>query len=274
MLIDFHTHAFPDALAGKAIPRLAAVGGIRPEGGGTVSDLIRHMDECGSDVSVVLNIATNPRQQHNVNSFAIETNAHPRLRALGSLNPDSDCISAEARRLADAGIRGVKIHPDYMGAYVDDEKFDAVYRAALENDLFVVSHSGWDFASPDCPHCTPERILRVLKRFPGLRFVAAHMGANRFWDDAERLLIGKDLWIDTSLAVMFHLDPKQGERMLTGHDPDKILFGSDFPWARPDVTRDYLNALSIPETLRRKIFSENALALLGEKPTGGKESMT
>ena len=108
MIIDFHTHAFPDKVAEKAIPKLASIGGIDCFGNGTVASLVSRMDEWGVDRAVVLNIATHPKQQTNVNNFAIEINStHERLYALGSIHPDSENIADEARRLADAGIRGI-----------------------------------------------------------------------------------------------------------------------------------------------------------------------
>lgn len=266
MLIDFHTHAFPDALAEKAIPKLAAIGNIENVGNGKISDLIAHMDEYGVDRSVVLNIATNPHQEQKVNSFAIECMKHPRLYALGSLNPDSENIASEARRLADAGIKGIKLHPDYMERAIDAPEFDAVFRAAIENDLFVVTHSGWDFYSPDFIHCTPERIVKVTEKFPRLRLVAAHMGANRLWDDVERLLVGrKNIWIDTSLAAPFDLDRNKARRIIENHDPERVLFGSDFPWFTPKQSYEYLTALGISDSLMKKICSENAIKLLGDK---------
>ena len=262
MVIDFHTHAFPDELAKKAIPKLAANGNIANVGDGTVRSLLAEMGRSGVDRAVILNIATNAKQQTNVNNFAIATkNTYPRLYTLGSIHPDSENI--EAKRLKDAGIRGIKIHPDYISTFIDDPKMDRVYAACVANDLFVASHSGWDFVSPDVIHCTPERIINVLDRFPTLRFVAVHMGANTLWDDTERLLIGrKNLWIDTSLASPFKLDKKQAERMLLGHDPDHILFGSDFPWFSEKDSFDYLDSLNIPESLKKKIRGENALALM------------
>lgn len=267
MIIDFHTHAFPDRVAEKAIPKLAGIGGIDCFGDGTVGSLVSRMDEWGIDRAVVLNIATNPKQQTNVNNFAIEINTnHPRLYALGSIHPDSENIAEEARRLANAGIRGIKLHPDYMERPIDDEKYDAIFRACLANDLFVISHCGWDFISPDFIHCTPERIVKVLEKFPALRFVAAHMGANQQWDDVERLLVGRDnVWFETSLAPLFQLDRKQAERILTGHNPERLLFGSDFPWYKMDEEREYVESLAIPAELKAKIYSENAIALLGDK---------
>jgi len=267
LTIDFHTHAFPDAVAAKAIPKLAGIGGIDCFGDGTIRSLEERMREWGVDRAVVLNIATNPRQQTNVNNFAIEINTnHPSLYALGSIHPASDCIASEAKRLRDAGIRGIKLHPDYMETPIDDEAYDPIFAACVENDLFVVTHSGWDFISPDFIHCTPERIVRVMEKFPSLRLVAAHMGANQQWDEVERLLVGREnLWIETSLAPMFHLDKGQAVRILTNHDPSRLLFGSDFPWYRMDEERAYLESLALPAALWEKISSGNALQLLGDK---------
>ena len=266
MIMDFHTHAFPDAVAEKAIPKLAGIGKLEPLGNGTVSGLIEKMDKWHIDRAVVLNIATNPRQQTNVNNFAIEINGFMgRLYSLGSLNPDSDNIMEEARRLRDSGIRGIKIHPDYMGAVIDDDRFDPVYRACTENDLFVISPSGWDFISPDLIHCTPEGICRVLDKYPTLRFIAAHLGACKQWDEVERRLVGRDnLWLETSLAPAFGLDKQIFARILRSHAPDRLLFGSDFPWCSPASSRDYIDSLDISDELKKAIFSENALKLMGE----------
>ncbi len=262
MIIDFHTHAFPDEVAKKAIPKLAAASGLECQSDGTVSGLISRMDEAGIDRAVVLNIATNPKQQTNVNNFAIEINKNERLYSLASLNPLCDNIKEEAKRLREAGIRGIKIHPDYMGPTIDDDSYAPIFSACIDNDLFVVTHSGWDFISPDFIHCSPERIAKVLNKFPDLRLVAAHMGANKQWDEVESNLIGKNIWLDTSLVPLSGLSGEQFLRMLKNHDPDKILFGSDFPWCSMTKELEYIESLGISTEIRAKIYSENALRLL------------
>ena len=73
MIIDFHTHAFPDQIAERAVGKLAAIANLEPQHDGTVSDLLRKMEKSGVDASVILNIATNPKQMTNVNNFAIDT---------------------------------------------------------------------------------------------------------------------------------------------------------------------------------------------------------
>ena len=75
MLIDFHTHCFPDKIAPSAIAKLENVsGGLRSYTNGTLNDTQRAMKEYGVDISVVLNIATNAHQQKSVNDFAAQIN--------------------------------------------------------------------------------------------------------------------------------------------------------------------------------------------------------
>ena len=74
MIIDFHTHIFPDKLAGKVIPMLAERSGITPNSDGTFSDTCAKLAEWGFDGAVFLNIATAPRQQNTINNTAAEIN--------------------------------------------------------------------------------------------------------------------------------------------------------------------------------------------------------
>lgn len=61
-IIDFHTHAFPDALADGAVKVLQQKGGIAVHLGGRISSLLESMDRLGVEKSVVCSIATKPSQ--------------------------------------------------------------------------------------------------------------------------------------------------------------------------------------------------------------------
>jgi len=264
MLIDFHTHAFPDKIAPKAIPQLAERAKYQPETDGTVTDLLRKMDLWQVDKSVVCNIATNPRQQTNVNDFAIRTAAEygNRLFPLGSVHPDSECIAGEMERICKAGLRGIKLHPDYMQHTFDEPVYTLILDMAAQLGLFVIIHTGFDVYSPQKIHAAPEHILTVLQRHPGLKLVCAHYGSNCFWDKAEEKLVGQNLWIDTSMGCREGLSPSQAKRILENHDSDRILFGSDCPWCSARQNAEYLESLGLHADLLDKIFSKNALTLL------------
>lgn len=116
MLIDTHTHCFPDALAPRAIDSLSGESKQLAHTDGTLSGLISSMDEYGVDKSFVLNIATNPRQQDNVNKFAVAINNYNgRIVSFGSINPDCPDKKAAAKQIKESGLYGIKLHPDFMG---------------------------------------------------------------------------------------------------------------------------------------------------------------
>ena len=76
MRFCFHTHCFPDKLAPRAMAVLAENAekfGSVPHTDGTAAGAEKLLRRAGIDGALVCNIATNPRQEHNVNSFAIET---------------------------------------------------------------------------------------------------------------------------------------------------------------------------------------------------------
>ena len=265
MIIDFHTHAFPETLAPKALPVLASRVGYAPYGTGTAEDLIQKMDESGTDLSVVCNIATNPKQQTNVNNFAIETMEHygSRLICLGSVHPASDNIENELIRLKNAGIPGIKLHPDYMETTIDSPDFDPIFEKCTELGLFIIIHAGFDVCSSKKVHASPDMILRRLEKSPHIRLVCAHFGANMMWDETEEKLCGKNLWIDTSMGVLEGLSKVQAKRIIEKHGSERVLFGTDFPWCDPKTNIDYIKSLGLSDDALEKIFFKNAEELLG-----------
>ena len=72
MIIDFHTHIFPDRIAEKTIKMLSEKGGIPPFSNGSTEGLLNAMEIAGTDISVTLPVLTNPSQFDSVNSFAAE----------------------------------------------------------------------------------------------------------------------------------------------------------------------------------------------------------
>lgn len=265
MVIDFHTHCFPEKIVEKAISKLSAVGNIKNLTDGTADGMIRMMDECGIDYSVVCNIATNPRQQENVNNFAIYLKEHyDRLIPLGSVNPDNDekNIREELLRIRTAGIKGIKIHPDYMGHAIDEDCYKPIFRACCDFDMFVVTHAGWDFISPDNIAATPCRIRKVIDEFSELKLVAAHFGGNRLWTDVIKYLSGRHVWFDTALGYAERMGADMAKSIIDAHDPEKILLGSDCPWSSPKNEYDFIMGLDITDEEKQNITFKNAQRLL------------
>ncbi len=261
MIIDFHTHAFPDKIAMGAIETLAAKAHIPAYTNGTVSDTDKKMKEWNVDKRVMLSIATNPGQQRNVNNFAIETNSDSVI-AFGSVHPDAPDALVELERIKSAGLKGVKFHPEYQNFYIDDKKMFPLYDACRSLGLVMVFHAGMDLGFAGSLKAPPHRSKNVIKSFPGAKIVFAHMGGASMSDEVLDELAGMDCLFDTAFSI-YDLKKETAEKIISKHGAEKILFGSDCPWERSCDSLEYVDSLAISADKKELIYSKNAIRLLG-----------
>ncbi len=261
MLIDFHTHCFPEKIAEKAISKLSfASGGMIPNTDGTPKGLLALMDKEGVDISVILNIATNAKQQTNVNDFAVSINSD-RLIAFGSVFPDSPDALDELERIHAMGLLGIKLHPDYQGFSVDDPKMKPIYQKTAELGLVTVFHAGFDYGFPPPYGATPDKLAQALPWFEGAPVIAAHFGGLGCFEGVLEHLCGKDIYFDTSFGCG-QLPRYYAEKIIKTHGADRILFGTDCPWHTPTLEKRLLATLDLSEEECKLIFSNNAKKLL------------
>lgn len=262
MLIDFHTHAFPEKIAEKAIEKLSFVsGGLTPYTNGTFFDLKRLFKESGIDKGVVLSIATNAHQQKSVNDFAAAINDNENIFAFGSVYPFSEDALKELERIKELGLKGIKLHPDYQGFSIDDKKMKPIYKKIGELGLITVFHAGQDYGFNPPYGATPEKTARALDWFSS-PVVAAHFGGVGCGEDVLKYLCGRDIYFDTSFG--YATQPKYyAQKIIDSHGADKILFGTDSPWQTAEMEMRLLNTLSISSGDFEKITHLNAEKLLG-----------
>ncbi len=260
MLIDFHTHCFPDKIAERAIEKLSfACGGITPNTDGTVGSLKSLMANQGVDKAVVLSIATNAHQQASVNDFAASINGG-NIISFGSVFPDSKNVLYELERIKELGLKGVKLHPDYQGFSVDEEKMKPIYKKISELGLITVFHAGFDYGFPPPYGATPDKMARALRWFES-PVIAAHWGGLDCGSDVIQYLCGKNIYFDTSFG--YGTIPKYfAEKIIETHGTDKILFGTDTPWHTAEMELKLLNTLHLSEEDKEKITHKNAEKLL------------
>lgn len=262
MVIDFHTHAFPDAIAPRAMQTLSyAAGGLKPQTEGTVDSLKEQLQTDGVDMAVVLSIATNPTQQKKVNDFAISVNEDPMLFAFGSVHPQAEDALEELERIHTAGLKGVKFHPEYQGFYADDEKMKPIYQKISQLGLITLFHAGQDIGFLPPYHAMPEHLLGALKWLDG-PVVAAHWGGMGCHQEVIEKLCGENLYFDLSFGYGL-IPKKQAQLIVEKHTPDRLLFGSDLPWHRPVWEKRLLDTLDLSDGDKDKIYYQNARKLLG-----------
>lgn len=267
MVIDFHTHAFPDKIAERTIDILEE-NTLRESGkkskavrAGDVAGLRALMAQDGVELSVVLPIATTVTQSGSINRFAKELNAQPGLISFGSVHPMQADWEAVLEEIHAMGLLGIKLHPEYQKANIDELESVRILKKCAELGLIVVVHAGADIGMPPPVHCRPKQLRSALEQAPGIRLVAAHMGGWRMWDDVERYLVRQPLFFDTSFSVT-QMAPEQARRIIENHGADRILFGTDSPWEAPRDTLAALAGLELSAAELEKIQYKNAAKLL------------
>ncbi len=262
MVIDFHTHAFPDKIANRAVEGLSiASGGLMPQTDGTVDSLKAQMQKDGVDISVVLGIATNPKQQKNLNNFATEINKQDCFVGFGSIHPDAEDALYELERIKALGLKGVKLHPEYQNFFVDDEKMKPIYKKISQLGLITVFHAGQDIGFNEPFHCMPKNLENALKWFDS-PVVAAHWGGWCCAKEVLKHLCGKEnLWFDISFGYGTMLKG-DAQRIVENHTADRLLFGSDMPWHRPSWEMRLVETLDVSAEDKEKIYYKNAAKLL------------
>lgn len=259
-IIDIHTHVFPDKIAEKTIKFLSQEAQAEPYLDGTVSDLKRSMDEAGITISVNQPIATTPSQVRSINDWAkgIENG---RILSFGTIHPLLEDFAEELRRIRRMGIKGVKIHPDYQRFRPDDESVFPIYESLIENDLIALFHAGVDIGLYPPMFATPQSLARVSENFPKMKLIAAHLGGYECWDDVERHLVGKNVFLDTSF-VTDYMAQERLMRIMREHGFDKIMFATDSPWKSQAEEVKKISALPLSEKAKDDIFYRNACRLL------------
>ena len=280
-VIDIHTHTFPAKIAVRALDSLQAKSHTRPFSDGTTEGLSRSMHDAGITYSVVLPVATNPKQVVHVNDSSIainETFRETGIISFGAMHPDFVDYASELERLARSGIKGIKLHPVYQGVPVDDDRCINILRKAGELGLLVLVHAGYDIGYPGNDYALPSRMCRALNEAGEVRVVLAHMGGWRSWREAEEIFSRSTVYIDTafSLGEFLPLDDgyylsreecqmlgsEEFVRMIHAFGSERVLFGTDSPWASQVDTLRKIDSLPLSESDKAKIFYENAASLI------------
>lgn len=259
-MIDFHTHIFPDQIAEKSIPHLAYVCKTEPFTDGKKDGLLHSTIEAGLEYSIILPVVTAPKQFDSIHRFALQF-LDGKLISFGGIHPEHDDYKEKLRWIKEQGFKGIKLHPDYQGTYFNDVRYKRIISYASELDLIIITHAGFDPVCPNDIHCTPQMAAEVIDEVKPTKLVLAHMGGNEMADEAERYLVGKNVYFDTSY-VMDKMDTEQFVRMVRNHGADKILFASDSPWAGQKEYVELFQTLPLTKDEKTLIGEKNACNLL------------
>ena len=217
-------------------------------GGGTIEDLLACGEEAGINHFLIFSVATSPHQTTSINEFIARTvNAHADcLSGLGTLHPDSADAYADIKHLQELGLKGVKLHHDFQAVTADDPRSMKIYEICEDLHLPVLLHTGdyrYDYSNPN-------RVKNILKTFPKLTVLGAHLGGWSIWSKAAQELADfPNFYVDSS-SSLYALDPLEAKKIIHAYGSKRVLFGSDYPmWNPAKDLKALLNLNFEPEEL-------------------------
>lgn len=281
MVVDIHTHTFPDKIAASALRTLQSMSHVVPFSDGTAAGLAASMKAAGVDYSLVLPVATSARQVVHVNDASAQVNASGRetgILSFGCMHPDFPDWKSELARVAELGLRGIKLHPIYQDVDFDDPRYLRILDRAAEVGLIVLTHAGRDIGYPDRVRCAPEMVLHAIRQVGPTPLILAHMGGWRNWDQVEELLADTQVYLDTAFTLgsmtpngdgyygpadLKRMEEEQFLRMVREFGADRVLFGTDSPWDGQAEALAQFRALPLTQAEQTAILGGNAQRLLG-----------
>ena len=257
-IIDCHCHIYPEKIADKAVQGISDFYQIDMCCDGKLKTLLTENKKYGITHSLIFSVATKPSQVKSINEFiAQNVNIAPdKFTGLGTLHPDSDDIKSDVDHLLELGLKGVKIHPEFQGVKINDERCYKIYELC-RGKLPVLFHTGdnrYEMSNPD-------NLLPILKQFPDLTVIGAHFGGYSVWDDAMKNFSGFDnLYVDCSSAMPF-MSIKKSRELVDFYGADHVLFGTDFPMWNIGEELNRFNELGLSNDQKELILYKNACKL-------------
>lgn len=281
MLIDFHTHIFPDHIAEKTIDLLGRKEAhIYPFTNGTLSGLQESMKNAEINYSVTLPVMTNTKQVDKLNRSIMEEAAsmlENGIISFGGMHPDYESIEEMIKELKRNDIKGIKLHPAYQGADLNDIRMKRIIYTASEQDMIVLVHSGLDIGLYDRNYASVPHVLEILRELAPPKLVLAHMGNWGAFKEVESDLAGAPVWFDTSFclgqitqhpdspeppAMTLDLTSEDFIRLSRKHGTDKILFATDSPWMDQKQYVEIIRQMPLTQAEQSQILYQNAQQLL------------
>lgn len=243
MIIDCHTHCYPELIAENprawagARRELHWADLVAPKDRKTIQDwadpkkILAEMDQAGVGRAVLLgwyweNEAT--CRWHNQLIAEWVRGAPERFIGFAAIFPNKNVI--EQLELAQAlGLRGVgELHPGVQGFHSGSRSWLTLARWCATHGWPVNCHATAEKVS-DHPSAVPTPLqdyIRMAQLTPGLNLILAHWGGGLPLHAAA--VLPENLYFDCSASPLLY--PKEVFRnVIDAIGPKQILFGSDYP---------------------------------------------
>lgn len=226
----------------------------------TIPNLAREMRGLRVQSSVLLAIDF-PALSDNAGAWLEAAKDRPDFVVFGSVHPYRPNMETELDRQVSMGARGIKVHPAVQTVLPQDPLAMKLYRLCAARKLPVLFHCGPVNIEPPLGRYLSQvrHYRKPVEENPDTTFVLGHSGALQ---RETAIAIARDF---PNVYVEISSQSLSGVRdVLEQVNPDRILFGSDWPFYHQALPlAKLLIATEGQEELRRKVLFENASRLLG-----------
>ncbi len=268
-MIDAHVHLFPDRLF-RAIWDWFGRHGWDVRYPVIADEAVQLLKSQGLERVILLNYAHKPGMSESLNAWTWEfCKKHPEAIPFGAIHPEDEGLDQLLDRyFQEYQFLGLKFHSHVTAIRPDDERMFPIYEKLIEHDRVLTLHAGTGPSLDGYKESTRDvsgaRFVRnVLKKFPRLKLIIPHLGADEFDPFFELMGEFPNLWMDTTMIPTGYFPvPIPWDNM--EKFSDRIVYGSDFPNIPYDMFREVRairkSPLS-PET-QEKILSQNIRRLI------------
>lgn len=264
-----HAHVWPD--------------NTRP--GGDISCLKRLMEECSIEKAVCFAPFPDQYRRYGLTGDGVEWLANAikddsSLIGFGTIDFEKGVLTDQVNRIADCGLRGIKLHPAYQEFNVMGDAACEVYAAAQDRGLFIAFHTGLHWH-----RISDYKLLlfdEVAWNFPKLKFSMEHVGGYHFFRDALAVICNNHhrdsdprfvyagltsvSMEENGLPGFWSLSDEELRILVSQSGNGCAMLGLDFPYKNAEYTKSAINriiSLDIPEEAKEGILGRNLQAALG-----------
>jgi predicted TIM-barrel fold metal-dependent hydrolase len=164
------------------------------------------------------------------------------------------------------GAKGIKVHQGLQRFYLHDERMLPICRFCIEMELPILAHSGLLREAEQ--YTEPRAYAEVLKTFPKLRLVLAHLGGGAWRQTPEIAQAYSNVYFDCCEIIEWTGAPnaptdRELAQLILDVGSERVMMASDFPWY--DIGHAAERIMELPllsKEQKEAILGANAMRIL------------
>jgi predicted TIM-barrel fold metal-dependent hydrolase len=277
MIIDFHTHIFPEDIREdreKYFPHEPAFKLLYSSPKSKLAgakEIVDSMDIEGVDKSVVFGFpwrSSDLSKRHNDYILEAVDRFPERLAGFCCIDPFNKDAVPEVVRCLEAGLSGIGEIALYQSGIdgASQEKLKPLMEICEDKNLPVLIHTNEPVGHyyPGKTPNTLEQIYRLVRKFSNNKIVLAHWGGGMFFFNLLKKEVKeylKNVYFDTAASPFLYY-PQIYQIAIQIIGKNKILFGSDFPLLKPAKYFKEFEKAGLSKDEIKSICGNNAARLL------------